>query len=411
MLSCDSTDYFAPLYRFLVGSLCLAGLFLLQSLASAAPPFAAVPPLVDVQFSVGSSAPGMGLPGTAVAAETAGEAGLPAPFPSEDDIFVQPFPGPPPWPPNGKVFDDGGAGFSLFPPGPPVDLTIRSTGDGSDVDAYAHASAAGIMLPAPAAVLGLFVQFSVDVIAPQGAPGPFPPDVFAESTIFEAGGDVFEGVGPGGPGTPPPYLLGPGPGTNTLIADEGALGLFVGEDLDGLIINELGAHPLTIDTDGAGGPIPDVPLVYFSVTAAAVPASGTGSGVDIFIPGASPLGGVPAPDPLLAFAPPALGLAPADEIDALFVDASGPPNLLFSLAPGSPSLATLPMLPAAYGSRPPDPNDIFWVSTAAPVPVVAIAAEDLGLVPGVGNLNALWLTPVSMTGALLPVTVSGYEID
>jgi hypothetical protein len=379
---------------------------------------AAAPPLTDIEFSVGTSAPGVGAAGSGVAAEAAAEAiGLdPSPGQTEDDIYLQSFPIAPPFPlTNGKFYDDGGPTAGA-PPGPPKDLTIRTAGDVSDVDAYAIMNTRGastspeteLIIGTPLGIAAQFVQFSVDTAA-VGVAG-VPPDVASEAILGEASGDVFE-AGPIAPG---------GGGTNRLISDEGAHGLLPSDDLDGLIVNDpSGMVPPTIDTDGDPSSVPDMPPVFFSFRAGATFPATVTSGADICIPGTAPGVGTPAADPKVVIPPLGLGLVAGDDVDALWMD--GFAHVIFSLAPGSPSLTSAaisnPFVPPTGAT----PGDLIHVSLsynplvgppAAPAtgPTVAALSTDLGLAV-TDNLNALWITSYSLSGPLVPVELSIFKAE
>jgi hypothetical protein len=162
------------------------------------------------------------------------------------------------------------------------------------------------------------------------------------------------------------------------------LGLTPADNLDALEISD---NSVVDFVPPGGNGLPDAP-VFFSVdapTAAALGALPPGGPVT---PG-SILAWDPATAALYNWAPAAaLGLLPGDDIDALAVSfAGGPPipggwvgagtTIVFSLTPGSPSLAGLPTLcglGAATG------GDVFAkVVPGGPPPMPAIDAEMLGL--------------------------------
>ncbi|MBX3727987.1 MAG: hypothetical protein KF858_02285 [Candidatus Sumerlaeia bacterium] len=353
-------------------------------------------PQVDFAcFSVGDTASAAGLAGSGVANEVAQEviAGETGTFDTaEDDVFQVALPNGPPTPTNGKAIDDGGSVPGIMPLSP-LDLTIRTASESADVGALALNDPLSLDIPEMIAMaIPWFVQFSVDTAA-LGVPGPFPPNVATEAALGEASGDVFESARTG---------------TNTLLVDEGALGLATSDDLDGLILNE--PFPFTgviIDTDGDGSP--DMPMVFFCLRPGApggLPSS-VSSGADICVPGAGALA-VPAPDPVVAFSYSTLGLVVNDVIDALYVDlasATSPYNVMgyavASLAPGSPSLSTIPATP----------GDLLLLDlggTAAPT--VIASHVTLGLA-ATDNLNALWLTAMPLEAATVAVELDLFHID
>jgi hypothetical protein len=189
------------------------------------------------------------------------------------------------------------------------------------------------------------------------------------------------------------------------VIDETPLGLSTvpENDANGLVVNEP-LPPLSIDTDGVGGA--DTPLVYYSVkNSPGLPVHPNSDDIAM----TAPVGGYPA----IAWNAIELGLAGngipnIDDIDALWIDASG--DVFFSLAVNSP------MLSGAPGSAGPiinaftmmagaDPGDILAVTPApagsgvppAMPPMVVITATMLGLNgngiadPGAGedDLNGL----------------------
>ena len=157
------------------------------------------------------------------------------------------------------------------------------------------------------------------------------------------------------------------------------------DDVDGL------AEPPTVFVDPNGDGVPENP-VYFSLSTGSA-SLGAMSGADILATsgGSSPTVFIPFSD---------LGLMDDDDIDAFCLrledpNQSGDPasSVVFSLAPGSPTLALEGGLSAA---------DLFFVSAAGPgnpsPPELWAAAELVGLVgptPGPDdNLNALKCTVV-----------------
>jgi hypothetical protein len=409
--------------RALPGDVWVISMLLIVGLTTGAwaidPPLASVG-LASIEFSVGTTAPGIGLAGSGVALEAAAEAvGLdPVPGRTEDDIYFQSYVPPGAFPyTNYKLFDDGG-GTAGTPPLPPLDLTIRTNAGGpvdtTDVDAYAIMNWNGmgpgmfLSIEIPASVEGTYIQFSVDSNA-VGLPGP-PPCVNSEALGGEAQGDVFE--------SGPIAYGGPAPASNVLISDEGAHGLAVTDDLDGLIVNDpsMSSGGVWIDTDGDG--LLDMPVVRFCFNPAAGLPATVASGADICVPGTG--AGGPAADPAVNIPFVALGLQATDNIDALWMD--GIYDVLFSLDPFSPSLAAPspvvnPFVGAGSGC---DPGDIIHVSLFAPVPTVAILSTQLGLVsdglqtwPDLAsdNLDALWVTGYPVAGELVPVELSVLTAD
>lgn len=122
--------------------------------------------------------------------------------------------------------------------------------------------------------------------------------------------------------------------------------------------------------------------IYFSLVAgspALLTLPGTGSGADIYIDSSPTTPG----GEMLYVAPPTLGLLPADDIDATIIFEDGTPGftsgldqILFSLAPGSPSLG------GGLG-----PGEVF-TSEGFGVFGLYCSAGELGLAPG-DNLNLL----------------------
>lgn len=415
----------------------LIALALITSLIIVSGAWAIDPPLASaglasVEFSVGSSGSGVGLAGSAVLAELGAEGGVP-PGATEtyDDIYAQFYTPPGAFPfTNTKEYDDGGAvlGAPSLLPFPPSSLTIVTAIDAANVDSFAIISTLPVLTPAPASTAltsagPRSVQFSVD-IGSTGIP-LVPPDVASEAGGGEALGDIFEGWGATGPGTgvTPGSGLTLFPGGNSLISDEGAHGLAATpaspDDLDALIVNDWSlALPPTIntdDTDTLGSP--DTPLVFFTFSPASPTPVGFASGADIYIPGTGALG--PAVDPVVDCGFANLGLVVGDNIDALFIDASGT-NVIFSLDPFSPSLATIPNSFSGFPGA--LPSDLIHVTLGAPlphggapiapatVPGVCLLGPDIGLAPG-DNLNALWISDVPYAALLVPVELSVFTSD
>ncbi len=209
------------------------------------------------------------------------------------------------------------------------------------------------------------VRFSVDPLA-SGSPGSA---VAAEAAKMpaEAHGDEF---------AVSPHL--PFGGSNVQIMDEtGDTAppfplLLPLDDLDALT-----EHPTTLsdlDKDGA----PDMAL-YFSLSAGS-PSLGTlsASPADILFSSF----GLP---PIILYTQANLGLVPGDDVDAFCLDITNPssPTILFSLAPGSPTIALTSGSPATlYGGA--------TIPLSSPPPIFAPAVL-LGL-EDTDNLNALKCT-------------------
>ena len=248
---------------------------------------------------------------------------------------------------------------------------------------------------------GMFLQFTVDNHA-IGLPGT---GVNQESILSELPGDLFEAFPPPLPPFPP---APPAPGGNVLIADEGSMGLEAAldpldDDVDGFILNDdINTVPNRIDTTGDA--TPDTPEFFFSVDLPSIPvgASGITPG-DILIPGTGS-GGMPAVNPFVFIPHVVLGLQPDDDVDALFIDASGM-YVIFSLSAGSPSL---PQIIDPYGAAPgADPGDVLIVDLSSgpiAVPMVLFHAIELGIrgddiggaSPDDDELNGLWITMMPM---------------
>jgi hypothetical protein len=137
-----------------------------------------------------------------------------------------------------------------------------------------------------------------------------------------------------------------------------------------------------------GDTLPDAPI-FFSVDAATAAALGVLPPAGLVTPGSilvfDPVAGV-----IFHWAGPAmLGLMPGDDIDALTVEYTsgaplaggwiGPPDsIVFSLAPGSPSLPLLPTM--CFGVGPATAGDIWAKLIPGPaLPVPVLGAEMMGL--------------------------------
>ena len=252
------------------------------------------------------------------------------------------------------------------------------------------------------------IEFSVDRAA-LGVPGT----AVAVETTGPAGGaghaaaDVFRTLAPFG--LPANVQLYDGDGVLTATNAGLPLGLVeapLPDNVDGL--------DLTGPVVGPGT------FVYFSVDAgsAAGPYAGAVTQADVLVgPGAA---GFDAPAGTLVYAAAAaLGLNPAggDDIDALvvfdngdFVFTPGTDRILFSLAPGSPTL----LLIAGPGGAA-TAGDILMDGGLAGAPMVLFAAESLGLqtlrsgFAQDDNLDALSITlipePGAIAGAVLGIVV------
>jgi len=191
------------------------------------------------------------------------------------------------------------------------------------------------------------VRFSVDAET-LGAPGTAVRDKAGRG---EASGDAFRVTSPS--------IVG---GDNRLFVDEDGgsaprFGLPAAED-----VNALAGPPVSfVDPDGAGAP--ERP-VYFSLRSGSPALAERGlSPADILVStGAGP--------PPVFRSSTELGLIPSDDVDAFCLDAARN-RVLFSLAPGSPTLLAAPAMP----------GDLFLASgpdVPRPPPVFAPAAR-LGL--------------------------------
>jgi hypothetical protein len=190
-------------------------------------------------------------------------------------------------------------------------------------------------------VLGA-LYFSVDRLA-VGIPGAAP-DVASEAAVLQAAGDLYVSNGGGNALFRNQALLGALPPI-----PPGAVALPPIDSVDAVDVGALaGAQP-----------------AFFSLTGANIFGF---SGADLLVPG-----------PAVAIAAAALGLVPADDIDALHVDTVTTGDVYFSLAPGSPSLlAVSPGCPAP----PCSPADVFVVPGGAPPFVLFAPAAALGLLGG-----------------------------
>lgn len=249
-----------------------------------------------------------------------------------------------------------------------------------EVDGLSYGS--GLILNPTSLNLDLLVtdlKFSVDPVAL---------GVFGSAVNFEATKPPNEAHGDEFVLFPPPFG-----GLNLQVLDEDgvpnfglAFPLAISDDVDALTC------PPTSFVDGNGDGTPESP-VYFSLDLASASLA--------VIPGVAPnptavagdilrsVGGGP---PAVFLSEAALGLGtfgPGDDVDAFCLDlTTSPPTVLYSLTPGSPTLAF------AVGG-PYSPSDLFLVPAAGPTipppvpPAVYYAA--LGLLFG-DNLNALKCT-------------------
>jgi len=143
------------------------------------------------------------------------------------------------------------------------------------------------------------------------------------------------------------------------------------------------------------------PTIFWSVDlATAAGPYGGASPADIFMRPANPGYSTPIP-PLYATAA-VLVLAPGDDINALVIFEDGTPGatpadvVLFSLAPGSPTLGTLGFTPA----------DILSVSPNAGAPVPFVPANALGLTPN-DDIDGLDVVPEPAAAGLLGFLLFG----
>ncbi len=179
--------------------------------------------------------------------------------------------------------------------------------------------------------------------------------VFTQASAGEAHADEFR--------VSPAFPIG---GSNVQVLDETGdsappFPLLISDDVDAL------AEPPAsfVDTDGDG--TPDLP-VYFSLAAGSPTLAGIRAGP------ADVLMSTNGMTPTVYITETALGLVPGDDIDALCLDAQTN-TVLFSLAPGSPSLVTSAAGPADLfgGTAPPlsSPPPVY-----APAWVLGLLAAD-----------------------------------
>jgi len=316
-----------------------------------------------------------GLAGSDVAIEDAADA-------CQDDFYQWPVPQPPPLY-NLETIDEGIPGLQM------------QTGAGIITDALCFGSES-LDLEVSESMhdgMGFFfwVQFTVNPDS-SGLQGTAVSTEAAKQPS-EEGGDVFESAGGN---------------TNILLADETPLGLEDApeNDINALVMNEP-FPPDVYDTDGDAAP--DTPHVFYSVKNSPGLPSDPNSD-DIAVTG--PAGSYPALwKTAMEIGLMGGGVPNQDNLDALFIDASG--DVFFSLQRGSP------MLSGAPGSAGPiinwftgapgvgaDPGDIIAVfpgagGPPAMAPMVVITAAMLGLQgdgianPGSGedDLNGLHISP------------------
>ena len=143
------------------------------------------------------------------------------------------------------------------------------------------------------------------------------------------------------------------------------------------------------------------PPVYFTLDAATAFAAGVTPGDIMFSPVFPGYAGVGAPGVIAPFG--ALGLVPGDDVDALVVlDNDGAPGvftpgidaIMFSLAPGSPSLGAFGISPADILVDPGGAGLFGVPAVGGPgSPGFVAPAGAFGLLP-TDNLNALDITQV-----------------
>jgi hypothetical protein len=242
----------------------------------------------------------------------------------------------------------------------------------------------GFAPPAPGP--GTKVFFSVDPMA-VGAVAPPPATVTCEAAPAQAHADVFLSQ-PFGPPLPKPNVLA---FDENGLADSACpppalpgLGLgVVGDDVTGLDVCPAGAVSTTFFGYGSTAP------TYLTLAPGSPSLGGLGATpADVLLRVPSP-----TPGPLAIGVPgAALGLVAGDVIDALEVSpAAG--VVLFSLAPGSPSLAGCAVGPGdVLGAVPPVLPCGFFTAIAAPA---------LGLLPG-DNLDALSVAGADTDGDVAP---------
>jgi len=273
-----------------------------------------------------------------------------------------------------------GPGDEIFSPGPSAFVV----GTGSEVDglSFGHFGVNSFNM-----IGGL--EFSVDAGSAGAVPGlPIGLEVAAGDS---ASADVFRstlggghvgawdgngsGPGPNGPGGSPPL---------------GIVDFTLGDDVDGWDSRIFGAVP---------------PPVYFSLATA---SGGASSGDILFSPTTIGYSGVGSSGIYATLG--ALGLVTEDNVDALVVlENDGMPGefspgidaILFSLAPGSPSLGALGISPSDILVNPASSGLFGAPSVGGPgTPGFIAPASAMGLAP-TDNLNALDIIPVPEPGSSL----------
>lgn len=228
------------------------------------------------------------------------------------------------YPPLAAAVVPGGAAFGLVP----GDVI---TGFSWGVDSTASGAA---------------ILFSVDGAA-AGVPG-VPPDVASEAAATEAAADVFDG---GSLGAPLPNMrLVDGDGAPA--ASPPALGLIEPGNLTALSTCDPTARLLA-------GATAYLTLAPGSPTLGVLAADA-----------ATVLAAPPGGPPVIHFTSAALGLSPLDVIDALAYAGGGVGNTLFSLAPGSPTLTLLGFLPGDLITK------AFAPAVVIPAPSLGLAPAD-----------------------------------
>lgn len=298
--------------------------------------------------------------------------GGPSGYPS-DAVFGPAFGPPSPFVPPivGPVFPPAGFGPAVIlapspvplPAGPPGTYVVDALSSGNEAgNRYMFSVAAGSFgLPGSQVMMEAVLGTGPSQMLPPGVPGPGVPleqmgDIFVTRTNFVTGvtHPLF-----GAPGLAGPLAAAP------TYRDEFTLGLNVGDDLSSL--------QMRVPMGGLGT------LKYSIGAAGAVP------------PPYSPADII---SPVLPFGVPwapagALGLMPADDIDALITQDIGPAamympgvdSVVFSLAPGSPTLA-------AIGATPSD----LLMAMPFGLPTIYIPGMAFGLGP-MDNLDALDVFP------------------
>ena len=186
-------------------------------------------------------------------------------------------------------------------------------------------------------------------------------DVFSEAAVLQQPGDIY--VAPGPLSGFPVHALVP-------LYNQDALGLFPPVP-PGVPL------PFAPDNLDALDLLDPVPTLFSLPTGHPYAGTSRGCGSDVFGPGLS-----------LRISHAALRLLCADDIDAMHMEVSaGTGDLAFSLAPGSPSLAAGSPI-AACAAAGCSAADIFVVFGGSGLPVLAIPASALGLLP-TDNVDAL----------------------